>query len=123
AIPGRKAAERLLARPGAERAGRIGVWLVEPTGVRVLRAARALYVPGEAAPFEEARAQMRALLREFESGARPEGIDWGIFGSPRLPGVRTRSTRDWRLEEFPEAPTTPAAERRPSRTAPPSDQS
>ncbi|MCI4355433.1 MAG: hypothetical protein L3K06_08740, partial [Thermoplasmata archaeon] len=33
AIPGRKAAERLLARPGAERAGRIGVWLVEPTGV------------------------------------------------------------------------------------------
>ena len=123
AIPGRKAAERLLARPGAERASRVGIWLVEPAGVRELRPARPLYRPEEAAPFAEAKAQLRALLDQLETGAIPAGTDWGIFGSPRLPGERRRSTRDWRLEEFPEETRTPREEGTPSRTAPPSDRS
>jgi len=123
AIPGRRAAERLLARPAADRAERVGIWIVGPSGIRELRSARPMYAEGEPRPFEEARARFRELLRALESGELPDGIDWGIFGAPRLPGAHRRSTRDWRLEEFPEAPTTAATERRSSRTAPPSGRS
>ncbi len=121
AIPGRRAAERLIARPSADRAERVGIWVVEGERVRELRAARAMYGPGEATPFETARARFRDLLRALESGELPDGIDWGIFGSPRLPGRQRRSTRDWRLEEFPESPTSAGSAGRSSRTAPPSD--
>jgi hypothetical protein len=123
AIPGRKAAERLVARPTAERAERVGIWVVEAGRVVELRAAQRLYAEGEATPFEEAHAEFRGVLRLLESGELPDGIDWGIFGSPRLAGAHRRSTRDWRLEEFPEASTTGSAEQRSSRTAPPSDRS
>ncbi|MCI4360933.1 MAG: hypothetical protein L3J91_04455 [Thermoplasmata archaeon] len=123
AIPGRRAAERLLARPSADRAERVGIWLVEGSGLRELRAARPLYGPGEPTPFEGAREQLLAVLRALESGEIPDGVDWGLFGAPRLPGAHRRSTRDWRLEEFPERPRTGASERTPSQSAPPSDQS
>ncbi len=123
AIPGRRAAARLIERAGAERSERIGVWVVADGRVEELRPARALYRPDEEAPFERARAALRTMLRALESGAIPEGSDWGIFGSPRLPGAHRRSTRDWRLEEFPEPSTSPASERRPARSAPPSDRS
>ena len=123
AIPGRRAARRLLARPVADRARRVGIWVVEGGRVDELRPARPMYAPDEAAPFESARQQFRELLRSLESGALPEGIGWGVLGSPRLPGAHRRSTRDWRLEEFPEAATEAARARTPAGTAPPSDRS
>jgi hypothetical protein len=123
AIPGRTAAERLAARPGADRAERVGIWVVEGDRVSEIRPARPMYARGEATPFEEARAQFRGILKLLESGELPDGIDWGIFGAPRLAGAHRRSTKDWRLEEFPETPTTGAAAERSSRTAPPSDRS
>jgi hypothetical protein len=123
AIPGRRAAEHLVARTVADRAERVGIWVVEGGGVTEIRAARPMYAPGEATPFEEARAQFRGILRVLESGELPDGIDWGIFGAPRLPGAHRRSTKDWRLEEFPESPTPEGTVRRSSRTAPPSDRS
>jgi hypothetical protein len=123
ALPGRRAARRLAERPGADRTERVGIWVVDGDRVDELRAARPLYGPGETNPFAEARAQFRGILGLLESGELSDGIDWGIFGSPRLAGAHRRSTRDWRLEEFPEAPTTEGAERTPSRTAPPSGRS
>jgi len=105
AIPGRRAAERLVARAGSDRAGRVGVWVVGKDGVTELRPALRMYADGEATPFEEARAEFRERLRILETGELPEGIDWGIFGAPRLAGPHRRSTKDWRLEEFPEEPT------------------
>ena len=121
AIPGRRAAERLRDRPSAERAERVGIWLVESGRVREIRPARPLYAPGEAQPFAETREEFLAVLRSLASGEIPAGMDWGIFGAPRLAGAHRRSTRDWRLEEFREEPTTGGAERTPSRTVPPSD--
>lgn len=127
ALPSRRAAVRLRDAPGAFRADRIGIWVAMPgAGVEVLRPAEPLVRAGEEDPFGEARDRFRALVAARRSGEVPEGVDWGIFGAPRLPGPGRRSTRDWRLEEFPEvAPdvTRPAAARRPSRTAPPSDRS
>ena len=123
AIPGHKAAGKLVDRLGSDKAERVGVWVVEAGGVTELRPAQRMYAVGEAMPFEEARAQFREVLRLLESGELPDGIDWGIFGAPRLPGAHRRSTKDWRLEEFPETPTPAAAERRSSRTAPPSGRS
>ncbi len=101
AMPGRLAAERLLTRPAAARAQRVGVWVVADGRVTELRAARPMYAEDEAKPFGEARDRLREVLRSLESGELPAGTDWGLFHAPRLPGPHRRSTRDWRLEEFP----------------------
>ncbi len=101
ALPRGSLAERLLDRPEAPRAERVGVWVVEAGAVRELRPARPLVGPGEADPFAESRARFLARLDELESGAIPAGARWLVPGRPRVGGAR-RTTRDWRLEEFPD---------------------
>jgi hypothetical protein len=104
ALPGERAARRLLTMVQAPLAERVGVWQVTGASVRVLRPARPLWPVGGEDPFAEARARFRALVDQLRSGELPDGVDWGIFGAPRLPGRGRRSTRDWRLEEFPAEP-------------------
>jgi hypothetical protein len=123
AMPGQKAATSILGRPTTPVAARIGVWWVDGTIVHELRPAQRLYAEGEPDPFAEARAMLRAQLAQVADGTVPEGVDWGLFGAPRLPGAHRRSTRDWRLEEFGAEVTTEASGRRASRSAPPSDRS
>lgn len=125
ALPSERAARRLLASPQAPLAERVGIWVVRDDGtVDELRRAGSMRPDGDDDPFSEARARFRETIRSLADGEIPEGVDWGIFGSPRLPGPRRRSTRDWRLEEFPDAIVSPSGtDLRSARTAPPSDRS
>ncbi len=101
ALPRESLARRLLDRPEAPRAQRVGVWVVEDGAVRELRPARPLVAAGEADPFAESRARLAARLDELEAGALPAGARWLVPGRPSVGGSR-RTTRDWRLEEFPD---------------------
>ena len=101
ALPRASLARRLLDRPTAPRAERIGVWVVATGSVRELRAARPLVGAGEADPFSESRALFRARLDELAAGAIPAGARWLVPGRPRT-GAARRTIRDWRLEEFPD---------------------
>jgi len=127
ALPSRRAAERLVAQRVAYRAQRVGIWVVTPEGgVEELRPAEPFVGPDEDDPFREARDRFRELVRAHQAGQVPTGMDWGVMGAPRLPGPGRRSTRDWRLEEFPEGeaePTPPTPGRTAARTARPSDRS
>ncbi len=101
AIPSERAARRLLGLPQAPLARRVGVWAVRPDGtVHELRAAEPI-VP-EDDPFAPARARFRELVEALLDGGLPEGVDWSGTRGPGLPGPGRRSTRDWRLEEFPD---------------------
>ena len=104
ALPRASLAGRLLASPQAPRATRVGVWVASPAGVEVLRPALPLWAPGEERPFPELRERIDLLTGRLVEGSLPVGVRWNLPGSRgRLPGHR-RSTRDWRLEEFPDPP-------------------
>jgi hypothetical protein len=99
-VPRPSLAGKIVARPQAPRARRIGVWTLAGPEVRVVRPAEPLWAEGEPRPFPELRARLDAMTTLLESGALPPGVRWNLPGARgRLPGGR-RSTRDWRLEEF-----------------------
>lgn len=100
ALPRATLAGKILARPEAPRARRVGVWVVSGGAVRELRAAEPLVGPGEADPFAESRTRFRGFLDALEAGGLPPNAHWEVPGRPTVGGAR-RTTRDWRLEEFP----------------------
>jgi len=100
AIPSERAGRRLLTLPQAPLARHVGVWAVGADGtVHELREARPIVLDDD--PFALARARFREVVEALVSGQLPEGIDWAGTMGPGLPGAGRRSTRDWRLEEFP----------------------
>lgn len=102
ALPRERLAAKVVGAPQAVRAERIGVWAVVDGTVRVLRPAAPLWRPGEPHPFPELRARLEALTDLRAAGALGDGVRWNLPGARgRLPRGR-RSTRDWRLEEFPD---------------------
>lgn len=100
-LPRDSLASKLLDVPQAERARRIGVWVVRDGALHVRRAAEPLWQPGEARPFDELRARIEELTDRMIDGSLPEGVRWNLPGSQGRIGHGKRSTRDWRLEEFP----------------------
>lgn len=100
-VPRASLAEKILALPQAPRAKRIGVWSLQAGEVRVHRPSEPLWSPGETHPFPELRARLETMTDLLAAGTIEPGVKWNLPGSSgRLPGGR-RSTRDWRLEEFP----------------------
>lgn len=101
-LPRRSLADKLLAVQQTDRAQRIGVWVVADGRVEVVRASEPLWRPGEERPFEALRAQIEELTDRLIDGTLPAGVRWNLAGSHGRIGRTQRSTRDWRLEEFPE---------------------
>jgi hypothetical protein len=104
-LPRRSLAEKVLARPEAPRGARVGVWCLVDRQLRVLRAAQPLVAPGEVDPFPEPKAWLLERLELTDAFGGPGTIDWSVPDAGRLSAAR-RSSRDWRLEEFPEGRST-----------------
>jgi hypothetical protein len=102
AIPSERAARRLLTLPQAPLANRVGVWEIRKDGtVNEIRPAASMVLADD--PFGPARAAFREIVEALLRGELPEGVDWAGNRGPGLPGPGRRTTKDWRLEEFPEA--------------------
>ncbi|MCI4336376.1 MAG: hypothetical protein L3K17_04155 [Thermoplasmata archaeon] len=101
ALPRESLAARVCQAPQAPRGLRVGVWIVEGGAVRVLRAAQPLWAPGEARPFPELRDRIQDFTDRLIDGSLSPGVRWNLPGSSGRVGPNRRSTRDWRLEEFP----------------------
>ncbi|HYK93160.1 MAG TPA: hypothetical protein VEY07_03855 [Thermoplasmata archaeon] len=100
-VPRASLAAKILNAPQAPRARRVGVWSLLDGEVNVARAAEPLWSEGESHPFPELRERLLLMTDLLESGALAPGVRWNLPGAGgRLPGGR-RSTRDWRLDEFP----------------------
>lgn len=103
ALPRPSLARKVLELPQAPRARCVGVWAVVGDGVEELRAARPFVGAGEPDPFAATRVRFRALLDDLVAGRLPPGAHWEVPHRPTT-GTGHRTTRDWRLEEFPEMP-------------------
>lgn len=103
-LPRASLAHKLLAVPQTERARRIGVWVVAAGALTVVRPAEPLWRPGEARPFAELRQHIEELTDRLLDGSLPVGVRWNLAGARGRIDRTRRSTRDWRLEEFPDGP-------------------
>lgn len=101
-VPRRSLAIKIRERPVAPRGARVGVWYVDDGGVTVLRPAEPFVKDGEVDPFPEPKAWLleRLAITDGLDGSGPVG--WSVPDAGRVAGGR-RSSRDWRLEEFPES--------------------
>lgn len=102
-LPKRTLATKLLAVPVNDRAQRIGVWVVDGGRVEVVRPAEPLWLANEARPFVELRQRIEEMTDRLLDGSLPPGVRWNLPGARGRIGRTQRSTRDWRLEEFPES--------------------
>jgi hypothetical protein len=100
-VPRRSLAERIVARPTAPRGVRVGVWYLDGEAVRVLRPASPLVGPGEVDPFPEPKRWLVERLDLVDQHPMAEPVTWSVPDAGRV-GAHRRSSRDWRLEEFPE---------------------
>ena len=100
-VPRRSLAEKIVARPSALRGTRVGVWYRDGDSVSVLRAAAPFVAPGEIDPFPEPKHWLLERLAIADGLAPGTVVTWGVPDAGRVAG-RGRSSRDWRLEEFPE---------------------
>jgi hypothetical protein len=102
ALPRASLAARLVQRPGAPRAARVGIWVVGDAEIRVLREARPLVGDGETDPFPLLKAQLAESLDLLDRGDLGPGVRWGfaVAPSPSRRAGRRGATREWRLEEF-----------------------
>jgi hypothetical protein len=96
ALPSAAAAGRLMGSTRGPVAPRLGVWVVLPEGVEVLRPALPLKPPPTGSPAFEARTGFRALVDLAVAGDLPDSVHWG--GGAR----RTGGGRSYRLDEFPQ---------------------
>jgi hypothetical protein len=103
ALPRRSLAEKAVARPTAPRGVRVGVWYIEQGEVRVLRPSVPLVAVGEVDPFPEPKRWLVERLDLVDQHLFAEPLTWSVPDAGRV-GGRRRSSRDWRLEEFPEEP-------------------
>lgn len=94
-----RSAEHLEARTRATRAAPTGVWTVEGTNVRVLRAARAWVASGGTDPYARLRAQFRGVLDALERGDLPVGLRWDNVPGEVRRASHGRKFREWRLDE------------------------
>ena len=99
-LPRRSLAEKVVARATAPRGVRVGVWYLDAGNVAILRAARPFVAPGEVDPFPEPKAWLleRLAIADRLEGSGP--VSWSVPDAGWV-GGRRRSSRDWRLEEFP----------------------
>lgn len=100
-VPRRSLAEKVLARPTAPRGTRVGVWYVDAGEVRELRKAAPLVAPGEVDPFPEPKQWLSERLDIVDTYGAGAPVNWSVPDAGRV-GANPRSSRDWRLEEFPE---------------------
>jgi hypothetical protein len=100
-LPRRSLAEKAVARPTAPRGVRVGVWYLEDGVTRVLRPAAPLVAVGEVDPFPEPKRWLVERLDLVERYGVAEPVTWSVPDAGRV-GPHRRSSRDWRLEEFPE---------------------
>ena len=100
-VPRRSLAAKILARPTAPRGVRVGVWCLEHGVVAVVRPASPLVLEGEVDPFPEPKAWLVERLNATD-GVGGAGLSWSVPDAGHV--GRGRSSRDWRLEEFPEGP-------------------
>ncbi|MCI4333971.1 MAG: hypothetical protein L3K01_09690 [Thermoplasmata archaeon] len=101
AVPRRSLAEKILARRTAPRGVRVGVWYLDVGEVRVLREAAPLVAAGEVDPFPEPKRWLAERLDIVDQYGVAEPVNWSVPDAGRV-GPHRRSSRDWRLEEFPE---------------------
>jgi hypothetical protein len=108
-LPRRSLAEKILARPMAPRAERVGVWTVEEQTVRVVREARPILAEGEADLFDPLRQHLLSTLDMLEGGILPPEVQWGFALSPpaHLRPSRRPVGKEWSLEEFESAADAP----------------
>ena len=134
-LPRRSLADRAVEAAQGPRTRPIGVWVSDGETLTVVRAAAPLWPAGTVHPFPELRARLELFTDLLAAGSIAPGVAWNLPGAVgRLPDGR-RSTREYRLEEFPvddaPAPTGPEApspsrrgrDGRSRRTGPPSDRS
>jgi hypothetical protein len=102
AIPGERAARALIGRTGGERSTRVGVYVVRPDGVEVLREASPMFEPSDPGPTPERRELLRRVLDQRESGEIPAETSWAFaVHPPRSPnGRRAPRGGSWTLEEY-----------------------
>ncbi|MCI4331633.1 MAG: hypothetical protein L3K19_07305 [Thermoplasmata archaeon] len=108
-LPRASLIDKLLALPSTDRGRRVGVWRVEGDTVQVVRPHAPLRAPEESEPFPEARSRLVELLNALEAGQLPVGVRWEGIAQVPGSGRRRRATRDWRLDEFDNAPAAPPA--------------
>ena len=101
-VPRRSLAAKILAHPTAPRGARVGVWCLDGGKVRVVRPATPLVAAGEVDPFPEPKAWLHERLNATD-GPGGSALTWSVPDAGYVAG-RGRSSRDWRLEEFPERP-------------------
>ncbi|MCI4323557.1 MAG: hypothetical protein L3K03_06000 [Thermoplasmata archaeon] len=102
ALPGERAARALVGRTRGERSSRVGVYVVRPQGVDVLREASPMFDPSEPGPTPERRELLRQVLQQRESGEIPAETSWAFAVHPPRPPPGRRAPRggSWTLEEY-----------------------
>ncbi|HEV2315990.1 MAG TPA: hypothetical protein VGV89_00210 [Thermoplasmata archaeon] len=105
ALSRRSLAVKLLERAGTPNTRPIGIWSVEGPAPEVLRAAEP-WPESTRSLFVEHRDALRLLLDTLEAGGVPEGARWTGFAARSGRGAGTRSSREWRLDEFPDEGST-----------------
>jgi hypothetical protein len=92
ALPRVSLARRVLSKTADGPSRRIGVWVVQPERLDVLRLATS---PGPSATVSEQRwrHRLKELLDDSESGALPGPVQWAVGRPDRRRGA-------WRLEDF-----------------------
>jgi hypothetical protein len=99
-LPRRSLAEKAAARRTAPRGIRVGIWFVSDGVVEVLRPAEQFVLPGEVDPFPDPKRWLLERLAIAEAGGTAEPVTWSVPDAGRVAG--RRSSREWRLEEFPD---------------------
>jgi hypothetical protein len=102
ALPGERAARALVDRTIGERSTRVGVYVVRPDRVDVVREALGMFGPGEPRPTPERRALLADALRQRESGELSPETSWGFAVRPPRPADGRRAPRggSWTLDEY-----------------------
>jgi hypothetical protein len=105
-LPRRSLAAKALARRTAPRGVRVGIWYLADDRIEILRPAERLVLPGEVDPFPDPKRWLLERLEMMDQHAVAEPVTWSVPDAGRV-GERRRSSRDWRLEEFPEGEPPP----------------
>jgi len=100
-LPHRSLAEKAVARRTAPRGTRVGVWYLSRDTVEILRPATPFVLEGEVDPFPDPKRWLLERLAIADGAGVAEPVTWSVPDAGRV-GARRRSSREWRLEEFPE---------------------
>jgi hypothetical protein len=100
-LPRRSLAEKAVARRTAPRGTRVGVWYLANDAVEILRPATPFVLEGEVDPFPDPKRWLLERLAIADGAGVAEPVTCSVPDAGRV-GARRRSSREWRLDEFPE---------------------